>query len=238
MKGKLVIALVCVSFLACGFGGPAPSASSSSAPASSASSSTFSNVYMIDNFENGNYTTNPVWWKFDNVSVNVVGNSDYQTGDPAVVSVIGKYSVSITGNASDWYAGGMGTYLAKKNNDLGRYNAIQMDIFGYGPGSGTIKIELVDDDKGNWQVEQDSKGVPLYDDQFVYNLIVDWRGWKRVTIPFSDFTLDNPGHGDGLLTVGQENGKGGLLQVQFIFIGPKKVGSLKYSLDNVSLVKK
>jgi hypothetical protein len=232
MKEKLVIASLCVWFLACGFGGPAPSAPASSSP------STSSNVYMIDDFEDGNYNSNPEWWKFDNISANVVGNSDYQTGDPAVVKEVGQKSLNITGNATDWYAGGMGTYLAKKNNDLGRYNAIQMDIFGNGPGSGTIKIEVVDDDKGNWQVEQDSKGVPLYTDKFTYSMIVDWRGWKRVAVPFSDFNLDNPGKGDGILTIGQENGKGGLLQVQFIFISPKKVGSLKYNIDNISLVRK
>jgi hypothetical protein len=232
MKGKLIVASVCIWFLACGFGGPAPSASSGGAPSAS------SNIYMIDDFENGNYTTNPVWWKFDNITPSVVDNADYQSGDPAILKGIGKYSLNITGNAKDWYAGGMGTYIAKKNNDLGRYNAVQMDVFGNGPGSGTIKIEAVDDDKGNWKVEQDSKGVPLYDDMFVYNMMVDWSGWKRVAIPFSDFTLDNPGKGDGILTVSQENGKGGLLQMQFIFIAPKQTGSLKYNLDNISLTRK
>lgn len=232
MKKHLVLVLGCVFLFACGFGGPAPSASSGGAPSASSS------VYMIDDFEDGNYTSNPEWWKFDNITASVVDNADYQAGDPAVVKSIGKYSLNITGNAKDWYAGGMGTYLARKNNNLGGYNAVQMDVFGNGPGSGTIKIEVVDDDKGSWKVEQDSKGVPLYDDLFVYNMMVDWRGWKRVTVPFSDFTLDNPGKGDGILTVGQENGKAGLLQIQFIFIAPKQTGSLKYNLDNISLVKK
>jgi hypothetical protein len=192
---------------------------------------------MIENFEDGNFTSNPEWWKFDNISASVADNSQYQAGDPAVAAAVGRYSLNITGNSSDWYAGGMGTYLAKKNNNLGRYNAVQMDVFGNGPGSGTIKIELVDDDKGNWQVEQDSRGVPLYDDKFVYNTTVDWRGWKRIVIPFSDFALDNPGKGDGVLTAAQENGKGGLLQMQLIFIAPQKVGSLNYNLDNISLVR-
>lgn len=217
--------------MACGFGGPAPSTSGGG-------SSTSSDIYRIDDFEDGDFTSNPEWWKFDNITASVADNSQYQTGDPASIAEIGKYSLSITGSASDWYAGGMGTYLARKNNDLGKYNALQMDVFGNGPGSGTIKIELVDDDKGNWQVEQDSKGVPLYDDKFVYSMSVDWIGWKRVTIPFSDFTLDNPGRGDGILTVGQENGKGGLLEMQFIFIASQQVGLLRYNLDNISLVRK
>ena len=162
---------------------------------------------------------------------------NFKKGAPAVVAEIEKYSLNVTGKAVDWYAGGMGTYLAKKNNDLGKYTGVQMDIFGNGPGSGSIKIELVDDDAGNWQVEQDSKGVPLYDDKFVYNTVVEWKGWKRVIAPFSDFTLDNPGKGDGILTVGQKDGKGGLLQMQFIFIASKKDGSLNYNLDNIALIK-
>jgi len=240
MKKSMLLILGCAFLFACGFAGPAPSAPAVSAPSASSVSipSASPDIYMIDNFENGDYTTNPVWWKFDNVTATVVGNLNYASGDPAVVKEIGKYSLSITGDTSNWYAGGMGTYLAKKNNDLGNYNAIQMDVFGNGPGSGTIKIELVDDDKGNWQVEQDSKGVPLYDDQFVYNTTVDWAGWKRLVIPFSDFTLDNPGHGDGVLDVSQKNGKGGLLQMQLIFIASKQVGSLRFNIDNLSLVKK
>ena len=239
MKRSLLLVLGCTFLFSCGFAGPAPSAPAVGSPSASSVNvpSAYSDIYMIDNFENGDYTTNPVWWKFDNITATVVSNSNYLSGDPAIDKEIGRYSLNITGNASDWYAGGMGTYLAKKNNDLGNYNAIQMDVFGNGPGSGTIKIELVDDDKGNWQVEQDSKGVPLYDDQFVYNTTVEWKGWKKIVILLSDFTLDNPGHGDGILTVGQKNGKGGLLQMQFIFIAPKKTGSLQFNIDNISLVK-
>ncbi len=238
MKKSMLLVLGCAFIFACGFAGPAPSASSSNPSTfSSSNPSAASNVYMIEDFESGNYTANPEWWKFDNIIATVVNNAQFQGGDPAVVAAVGKYSLNVTGSATDWYAGGMGTYLARKNNDLGKYTAVQMDVFGKGPGSGTIKIELVDDDKGNWQVEQDSKGVPLYDDQFVYNITVDWTGWKGVIIPFSDFTLDNPGKGDGILNVGQKDGKGGLLQMQLIFIASKKTGSLNYNVDNISLVK-
>jgi hypothetical protein len=234
MKKQMIVALGCVLLFACGFGGPAPTASSSS---SGSNSATAGDIYMIDNFADGDYTTNPSWWKFDNITATVADNSQYQDGDPAAVAAAGKTSLNITGNASDWYAGGMGTYIAKKNNNLGKYTAVQMDVYGNGPGSGTIKIELVDDDKGNWQVEQDAKGVPLYDDKFVYNINVDWKGWKVVAIPFTDFTLENPGKGDGILEVGQDSGKGGLLQMQMIFIASQKTGSLNYNLTNISLVK-
>ena len=229
MRRGMFLAAICIFVFSCGFGGPAPT------PGASAPSS---DVYMLDDFEDASYDTNPVWWTFDNVKLQIVNNSDYQYGDSAVVGGIGKYSLNITGSAKDWYAGGMGTYIARKGVDLSKYNTFSFDVFGNGPGSGTIKIELVHDDKGSWQVEQDSRGVPLYDDKFVYNVTVDWSGWKKIQVPLSDFTLDNPGRGDGIIDHSQNNGGGGLLQVQLICIAPKKVGSLKYNLDNIALVKK
>jgi hypothetical protein len=231
MKQKLLFGLGLVWLLTCGFGGPAPKVPTPVTPA------VMGDTFLIDNFENGDYTTNPVWWKFDNITPKVVENAGYKSGDADVVKEIGNYSLKITGSAKSWYAGGMGTYLAKEGQDLGGYNTLQLDVFGNGAGSGTIKIELVDDDKGNWKVEQDSKGVPLYDDRFSYNLTVDWDGWKRIGIPLSDFVLDNPGHGNGVLTLSPVNKGGGLLQIQFIFIGAKEAGPLSFSLDNIKLVK-
>lgn len=233
MKQKILFGLGLVWLLTCGFGGPAPKPPEKPPVAQAPMGDTF----LIDNFENGDFTTSPVWWKFDNITPKVVENTDYKSGDPDVVRETGNYSLKITGIAKGWYAGGMGTYLAKEGQDLGAYNALQLDVYGNGPGSGTIKIELVDDDKGNWKVEQDSKGVPLYDDLFTYNIMVDWNGWKRLGIPLSDFTLENPGHGNGVLTLSPVNGGGGLLQIQFIFIGAKESGALGYSLDNIKLVK-
>jgi hypothetical protein len=229
MRRKLFFAMICVIVFSSGLSGPAPT------PGSTAP---LSDIYMIDDFEDGTYDTNPIWWKFDNIKLQIVNNTAYQYGEPAVIKETGKYSLNIAGSARDWYAGGMGTYIAKKGVDLSKYNTFSFDVFGNGPGSGTINIELVDDDKGNWQVEQDSKGVPLYDDKFVYSQIVDWRGWKKIQVPLADFNLVNPGRGDGVLDLSQRNGGGGLLTLQLIFIAPKQVGSLKYNIDNVALIKK
>jgi hypothetical protein len=233
MKRTILFSLGLVWLLTCGFGGPAPKPPEK-APAAQAP---MGDTFLIDNFENGDFSTNPVWWKFDNITPKVVENTDYKSGDADVVKELGQYSLRIVGTAKSWYAGGMGTYLAKEGQDLGGYNVLQLDVFGNGPGSGTVKIELVDDDKGSWKIEQDSKGVPLYDDLFTYNLTVDWDGWKRIGIPLSDFVLENPGHGNGVLTLSPVNKGGGLLQIQFIFIGAKESGPLNVSLDNIRLVK-
>jgi hypothetical protein len=229
----LGVGIVLLGLMVCGFGGPAPSGSHSG-------NSSLPSVYMIDDFEDGDYTANPEWWKFDNITAKVVDNKDYQDGDPASLSEIKKFSLNIEGNCKDWYCGGVGTYLARKGSDLSKYNYYQMDVYGNGPGSGTIKVELNDDDNGNWQIEQDPKKAyaNMYDDKFVYNIIVDWRGWKRVSIPISDFTDDNPGVGDDIWNPEQTGGSGGLIQMQMVFIGPKKSGNINFNIDNVSLAVK
>ena len=167
MKKTLILVSIVVFVFACGFGGSAPSQSGGK----SASSGTL----IIDDFEDGNYTTNPEWWKFDNVSPNVVDNADYQKGDPTSLGKIGNYSLNITGSASEWYAGGLGTYIARQGVDYSGYNALVLDVYGNGAGSGTIKIELNDDDNGTWDIETDpnSNFENLYDDKFSYSLIVD-----------------------------------------------------------------
>jgi hypothetical protein len=233
MKRSLlfVIMFLAISTMVFAMGGSAPSGSGSSGN---------SNLYMIDDFEDGDYSSNPEWWKFDNVNPQVVGNVDYQNGDPVSLAEIKKYSCGLTGSCTDWYCGGMGTYIARKGVDLSRFNTFQMDVYGNGPGSGSVKVELNDDDNGNWQVEQDPKKgfANIYDDKFVYNLIVDWRGWKRVSIPIADFTDENPGIGDDIWNPNQEGGSGGLVQMQMVFVGPKKAGNIRFNIDNVSLTVK
>jgi hypothetical protein len=226
----IALLMITAAFIMNGFGGSAPQTSSTNSTGNS-------NLYLIDDFEDGDYTANPEWWKFDNINPKVVNNSDYPNGDPISLNDIKKFSLNITGSCTDWYCGGIGTYTARKGVDLSKYNTFQMDVYGNGPGSGTIKIELYDDDNGNWQIEQDPKKAytPLYDDKFIYNLIVDWRGWKRVMIPIADFTDENPGIGDDIWNPNQEGGSGGLIQLQMIFIGPKKTGRINFNIDNVSL---
>ena len=227
--------MILIGLLACGMGGSAPQEG-----AGGGRGDYGSNVYMIDDFEDGDYTSNPEWWKFDNAMLKVVDNADYQNGDQSSLNEIKKYSLNVTGTCKNWYCGGMGTYTARKGVDFSKYNHFQMDVYGNGPGSGTIKIELNDDDNGNWQIEQDPKKgfANIYDDKFVYNVIIDWRGWKRVAIPIADFVDENPGIGDDIWNPDQTGGSGGLIQAQMIFIGPKKSGNIRFNIDNISLVVK
>ncbi|MFA6431872.1 MAG: hypothetical protein WCV91_05815 [Candidatus Margulisiibacteriota bacterium] len=192
-------------------------------------------VFLVDDFESGSIKSPREWWTFDISKADAVSNKDYKGGDETVSSQVGNYSMLFQGNAKNWYVGGAGTYLAKENQDLSVYSGLSMDIFGNGPGSGTLKIELADDDNNNWQVEQDpSKGYAFTaDDKFVYEQRVDWNGWKRVYLPFADFTDDNPLVGDDVWNPQQVAGSGGLLQVQYVCIAPKADAKVNFNLDNI-----
>jgi hypothetical protein len=154
-----------------------------------------------------------------------------------VAAGVGSYSLLLKGPATNWYAGGCGSYIAKENQDLSKYNSFVIDIYGNGEGSGTVKIELFDDDNSNWQVEQDpaKSYAPIYDDKLVYSVSVDWSGWERVSIPLDDFVDDNPGVGDDIWNPAQSDDSGGFLQIQFVCIASTDTGMINLNADNISL---
>lgn len=194
----------------------------------------------IDNFEDGNLALSPSWWIFDRVSPEVVGAASLREGDPTVARETGNYSLLIKGeNKTEWYAGGLGSYLARAGRDLSSFRNLQMDVYGFGPGQGTLRIELFEDDNNNWDLEQNTMEAyaPLYDDRFAAEMIVDWVGWRRVVMPLTDFVDTNPGVGDDLWNPVQTGQSGGLLQFQFICITSRKIGTLQYAVDNVRLTK-
>jgi hypothetical protein len=220
--------------LALAMGGPAPQ---KPATAPAAVPVMAEKVFLIDDFESGSIKSPREWWTFDLQKAEAASNKDLKGGDDKVAAMIGNYSLHLSGMAKSWYAGGVGTYLAKEGQDLSRYTNFSLDVYGHGPGSGTIKIELIDDDNNNWVVETDpaKNSVPTKDDRWVYEVRVDWDGWKRVSIPFTDFVVDNPGAGDGIWNPQQTGGSGGLLQVQFICIATTDTGKVDLNIDNVSL---
>ena len=187
-------------------------------------------IFLIDNFESGSLKNPRDWWTFDISKAEASSNEK-------VAAAVGDYSMHLAGNAKNWYVGGVGTYIAKEGQDLSKYSFFSMDVYGYGPGSGTLKIELYDDDNGNWQIEQDQAKnfVPLYDDKWTYEVKIDWDGWKKVMIPLADFVDENPGVGDDIWNPAQTKGSGGLLQLQFVCLAGSDMGSINFNVDNVML---
>jgi hypothetical protein len=121
--------------------------------------------------------------------------------------------------------------------DAGDYLSFEIDVYGYGPKSGILKIELVDDDNRNWIVEQDTANafIPTMDDRVAAEIPITWNGWKHVVIPMIDFTDNNPGMGNDKWDPAQLEGSGGLLTCQFIMLANGQVGGLSALVDNIQL---
>jgi len=191
--------------------------------------------YSIDDFEDGECTKDPGWWVFDGIKLQCAKNSNYSKGNKIIIAGIGDNSLNLKGKADNWYIGGCGTYMGI---DASKYKYLQMDVYGHGKDSGKIKIELYDDDNGNWQVEHDiTKGYKqLYDDKLTYEIDVNWTGWERVSIPLIDFVDENPDVGDDVWNPSQDGGSGGLIQLQLITVAKGKTGSVDLNIDNFRLV--
>lgn len=187
-----------------------------------------SRVMLIDDFENTDFTVSSGWWQFDRASTEIISCSGFDNKKTQALLISGEAK-------NNWYAGGFGCYIAKPGRNFSFCNNLSLDIFGYGPDWGNLKIELYDDDDGNWEITQSTKEAfaPVCDDRFVKEIIIDWQGWKRVSLPLTDFSDDNPGVGDDIWDPAPLGRSGGLLQMQFICLASQKTGQVQYQIDNV-----
>ena len=97
--------------------------------------------------------------------------------------------------------------------------------------SGTIRIELYDDDNNNQIVDIDKKtNQPGKDDIFIHDIAINWSGWKVLNIPIQDFVDNNPTVGDNKWNPSQLYGSAGLIQMQII------VMSSKYESESISFL--
>ena len=183
-------------------------------------------VHLVDNFSDQNLTEEPKWWSFGNVYVSVEQNQKDN------LPYVGNYSMRLEGETTGWYIGGVGTLLGI---DTKRYNAIKFLIRGYGPKSGTLSIELYDDDNNNWAIEPhpDNPSVVYKDDKFVNSIPVTWYGWRVVIVELKDFVDDNKNFGDNVFNPYQTDNSGGLMQMQLMLLSSKQDGWAKMDIDSI-----
>lgn len=175
-------------------------------------------VLVVDDFESARC---PRWWTFGFVP---------QERSPEV-GAHGAHALVVRGPAPGAYAHGRGVFLER---DLGARKRFLLNVRGDGPGSGKIKIELCEDDNGNWEIEKRPPlYVPLYDDRFVHELSVDWRGWRELDIPLAVFRDDNAG-GNGMLDPARDLTSGGLLELQLLFAPTGTYGDdVRIAIDHI-----
>ncbi len=182
-------------------------------------------VLMIDDFEDADLNKFREWWTFDKV---IIKSKDIETKKP----FLGKISLAISGSSNNWYAGGLGTYL---NEDAHYFKTLKLVIFSPKINSGSIRIELYDDDNNNKVVDIDKdKQIPSKDDLFIYDLNLVWEGWKVVTIPLTDFVDFNNDVGDNIWNPNQLYGSAGLIQMQLVILSSKfKSELINFEIDTI-----
>ncbi len=163
----------------------------------------------------------PKWWSF-RAKTNIRSGSLTSEG------------LDVQGTAENWYVGGTGVYVGI---DATKYTHFEMDVWGESQRPSSLKVELYDDDNGDNQIALDANGNPVNDDRFVYLQKVDWDGWKRVSIPVAAFKDDNPGIGDDVWNPSKVNGKGGLIQIQFILLASTITGEAHVKIKNIELIR-
>jgi len=204
--------------------GPAPElqAANPAAPAIGV----YEKELIIDRFDDADIKTTPAWWEFDALEKNFPEGKSEDNG---------YYYMQLTGQANNYYVGGMGTYVGK---DLTDFDTLVVSVLGTGPASGTLRLQLYDDDNTSYQLEQDSTYKPLYDDYLEYELPVTWEGWKTVEIPLNKFVDMNPGVGDDIFNPEQKSGSGGMLHFQMVVLAVAEKGKIDLGIDSLKFVKK
>ena len=188
--------------------------------------------HLIDNFEDGNYTSSPKWWEFGGLKLEASATPTVE-GRDLISESCGDYALFLSGATSNWYVGGIGTDLG--GMDATQYSRCQLDVYGSNEYRGKLVVELYEDDNGNYMIEQNSNYDPTADDKWVAEVNVQGKGWTRVSIPFTAFRDANTGVGDGIWNPDQQNGSGGLLKLQIVAIADKPEGKVNFGIDNILL---
>ncbi|MBI5699738.1 hypothetical protein HZC35_05485 [Candidatus Saganbacteria bacterium] len=163
--------------------------------------------YLVDNFEDGTATK---WYAFDRVNL-AVDKVPKTVKRDLVVESDGDYLLKVSGAASDWYAGGIGTAL---NVDARDYSRLQFDVWG-SSGGGKIKLEVFENDT-KWTAE-----LPILG-----------KGATRYSIPFTALTLDSTATAEAKERV-FSTGLTNISRLQLIFVAPAQAGAVDCSLDNI-----
>ena len=190
-------------------------------------------VFVLDTFDDEEIDKNPSWWTFGQLNIGFEKNKKETNQEKKILT---KSAIQLISKTSNWFFGGFGRYLGV---DMSPYKTLKLVIFSPKENSAMIRVQLFDDDNGNWFVDQEISDqnpnkIVSRDDIFTASIFCNWKGWKVVSIPLTDFKDSNPGIGDDVWNPHYSAGSGGLLQVQLLFFSSKdKNSDLDIKIDSM-----
>lgn len=162
---------------------------------------------LVDDFESSDFPQNGKWWRFGNLKAAVVANQAARQSDELIAGSGGEFALRLTGGATDWYVGGVGTDLAAEVTGRSRF---QLDVSGNNLEGGKLIIELFNG--------------PDKDDKLVAEAPILGAGVTRISIPISAF---RPVRGKAQ--------KYDLTKLQLVAVAGKKDGKIDCQVDNILL---
>lgn len=103
-------------------------------------------------------------------------------------------------------------------------------VFGFGDGNSRMSIGMQEDDNQDGVYDRFTEGT--YNTEFV----VDWTGWKVVSIPLSDFNLSTVGGFGNIDGTGQQD-LDRIINTQFLLLAVEGSGMTGYCLDYVNFTR-
>jgi hypothetical protein len=179
---------------------------------------------LIDDFEE-KYAAKG-WWVFGNVQLSLRENNETLKAD------LGDYSLGVVSQTADWYGGGFGRNIPD-GFDIGNLKYFCVDVWGDGTKKGIIGIKIVEDDNDNNEAEADIDYTLLYDDEWTYKRIINWKGWKRLVISLDRFKDSNKNIGDDEWNPQKTRNSQGILKINIICLSQTQNDNVKFKVDNI-----
>jgi len=186
-------------------------------------------TYIVDRFEDPQYRE---WWNFGALKLEVVNNGVGEM-DPMVQ---GK-ALRFQGKTKDYVVGGAGRYLGL---DSAQFNAIKMMVKGNAKkgSSGKITVELYVSQDNKWRHPDPAvREYSLkYESQYTYTMAINWKGWKVVTIPFSNFLAGSPRMEKSFWNRAEDVAKGTLIQLQLLVLSTQEKGEVDFQIASLAFI--
>ena len=165
------------------------------------------------------------WWHFGTIIINTKNVTEKK-------KYLGSTAMAVSATSQNWYAGGFGVYI---DEDVEYFGSLKLVIHSSKTDGGRLRIELYDDDNNNQVVDINKQTKqPDKDDVFIYDIALNWKGWKVITIPIKNFSDNNPESGDNIWNPSQLFGSAGLIQMQFIVMsGKNKSEIITFDIDTI-----
>ncbi len=173
---------------------------------------------MIDDFEDGNSTVNPIWSPTGSIVMSMITSAN---------GAIGNYSVRMSASTTNYYAGIATAYIGNPYLDWSQYGYVKLMINNHGHKNDILRVSVYQNEAPKWGVS-----INETDALFEHDIpVVETANWNEYIIPYNTFIHANPLIGNNTLT-GRIISSNGVLYPGVLMVGLSLIHS---SSSNVNM---